>query len=131
MAQPLSTVRFVSKRKERKGCGAKLGSDSQTGKMMAQTQPITSMAIMLALCQPLLTVAANVRGINMREMAADSNSRPMMSNSYQRFRTPPTMEVDFDGELGRRLSRAALRTFNKRESASGKNAAGSTMVQMP
>jgi len=44
-----------------------------------QRQPITSMAIMEALCQPEWAVAASVSGIRTREIAAERRRRPNMS----------------------------------------------------
>lgn len=89
MPQPASTLRFVKRRSERNGRGASLRMDSQKGNRTRQTQPTTIMAIMLALCQCLFAVAANVRGIKIKEKAADSNRRPIMSNSYHKRLKPP------------------------------------------
>ena len=72
--------------------------DSQTGKIRRQTQPITIMAMMLALCQWLFAVAARVKEIRMSDVAAESSSMPMMSSSYHRFLRPPRTLLPFHGE---------------------------------
>jgi len=67
----------------------------------------------------------------MREMAAESNSRPIMSSSYHRLLKPPKTLRPFHGDRGRRCSLAAFLMFRKSDKANGKKAAGSTIVQRP
>ena len=57
--------------------------------MSRQRHPIITMARMEALCQWDLAVAARVRGMRIREMAAERRRRPIMSREYQRDLRPP------------------------------------------
>ena len=131
MAHPASTVRFVKSRNDRNGCGASLLLISQRGNKTRQTQPMTSMAMMLALCHSCFAFCAKVKGISIKDTAAESRSRPMISSSYQRFSAAPTNVWPFRGETGRRRSFAAFLMFENSASARGKKATGSTIVQMP
>lgn len=98
---------------------------------MRQTHPITNMAMMLALCQPLFAVAARVQGTRINEIAAERSSKPMMSSSYQRLLKPPTTLWPAHGDGGRSCNLAAFLMFRKSIRASGVNATGRMEVQMP
>ena len=131
MPQPAITLRFVRRHNERNGRGASFGVDSHKENKTRQTQPTTIMAMMLALCQWLFVVAANVRGIKIKEKAAESNNKPMISSSYHKCLRPPTTLWPFHGDWGRRWNFAAFLMFKNSARASGMKAVGKTMVHRP
>lgn len=67
------------------------------------------MARMLGLRQPLFAVAARFNGMRMRDSAADSSSKPMISSSMAIVLRIPTNDLPFQGEGGSRPLVAALR----------------------
>ena len=85
MVYPASTVRFVNNLRGMNALGASRVLDSQNGNATKHTHPITSMATMLPFFHLLFAVAANVNGIKIRLIAADSKSSPKKSSSFQRL----------------------------------------------
>lgn len=105
--------------------------DSQNGKIMRQTKPMTSIAIMLALCQPCAAFEAIVQGMRIREKAALRNTIPPTSNSnYKAFRRR-TMPSPRQGDGTVKPNFRAFRLFRKSVKASGRNMIGKMMHHMP
>lgn len=99
--------------------------------MIKHTNPMTSMAMMLALCQPCAAFDAIVHGIKMSENAALKNMIPPISSSNQRFfrilRVPNPRHGDW--VVNPRL--LAFLLFNKRVKKRGKNMTGKIMHHIP
>ncbi len=131
ITQPTRTVLFLSKYRGRNGLGASFELISQNGVATGHIHPITIIAMIPGLRHPPFAVAASVSGIRTSDMAAERSKRPIISNSYQRtLRTEPGL-CPFQGGGGSIPTLAALRRFKNNANASGRKAAGSTMVQRP